>query len=65
MRPIEDVCKNVANVIRNLRKHGNTADSLMTHDTELIDKLCGHLNVERKPEKALGKRLVTELLKKY
>lgn len=37
----------------------------MTHDTELINKLCEHLNVERNPEKTLGKRLVTELLKKY
>lgn len=65
MRPIEEICKSAAKVIRNLRKYGNKADTFMTHDTELINKLCEHLNVERNPEKTLGKRLVTELLKKY
>lgn len=65
MRPIEEICKSAAKVIRNLRKYGNKADTFMTHDTELINKLCEHLNVERNPENTLGNRLVTELLKKY
>ncbi len=65
MRPIEDVCTNIARTIRKLREHGNKADTVMTHDTELIGKLCEHLGVERKPEKTLGKRLVQELLKRY
>lgn len=65
MRTIEEICKSAARVVRNLRKHGNKVDSFMTHDKELIDRMCEHLNIQRNPESTLGKRLVTELLKKY
>lgn len=63
-RPIEQVCKDVAKVTRKMREY-RKVDSVMTHDKELIARLCEHLNVAHEPSRTLGKRLLDEIMKRY
>ena len=65
MTPTENICKDVAKVTRSMRRHGNKVNSLMTHDTELIKRMCEFLGVELVPRKTVGERLLNEILKRY
>lgn len=63
-RPIEAICKSVADVTRRMREY-REVNNIMVHDAALIDRLCEHLNVEHEPSRTLGKRLLCKIMKRY